>query len=416
MKILVLNSGSSSLKFQLFELFSVTQNSYQLLASGLIEKIAEAHSRVTLDYIDSYKQNKKYQQKINISNHAQALELMISLLKDKHCISSMKELKGIGHRIVHGGEQFKQAVIINQQVIKHIEQLIPLAPLHNPANLSGIKLAQEKAADIPQVAVFDTSFHQTIPQYAYIYALPYHLYEQHHIRRYGFHGTSHHYVAKQADHYLQQSAATAEAPKPLKLITIHLGNGASACAINNGQSVDTSMGMTPLEGLVMGTRSGNIDPAILFYLQQKTAMTLTQINDMLNQKSGLKGICGDNDMRNIISRAEQGNHQAELAIHIFCYHIKKYIGAYLAVLNGADAIIFTGGIGENSALIRDYICQDMHHLGINIHADKNHQKNSNILEIQNTDSKIKILVIHTNEELEIAQQTALLVEKITRCN
>ena len=382
MKILVLNSGSSSLKFQLFAIHSLEINKCQLLFSGLVEQIGTSP----------------------INNHQHALEKMIQQLKEKQYITALSDLSGIGHRVVHGGEAFSNPVIINEQVMETIEALSPLAPLHNPANLMGIKLARQKAPQVPQVAVFDTAFHQSIPESAYIYALPYSLYQQHQVRRYGFHGTSHHYVAKQASIYLNKPLSE------LKLISIHLGNGTSASAIKNAQSIDTSMGMTPLEGLVMGTRSGDIDPAILFYLNREIGMSIDELDTLLNKQSGLKGICGENDMRQIIKQAEQGDHKAELAIHIFCYHIKKYIGAYLATLNGADAIIFTGGIGENSALIRHLSCQDLENLGIQIDTKKNQQKNIKaIMSIQHDSSPIKVLVIATNEELEIAEQTIQLL-------
>ncbi|GAW86849.1 acetate kinase [Bathymodiolus platifrons methanotrophic gill symbiont] len=348
-----------------------------------------------------------------ISDHQQALELMTKLLKSSHCLSSMTELAAIGHRVVHGGEYFSDPVLINDQVIETIDRLSPLAPLHNPANLTGIKLAKLKAPLVPQVAVFDTSFHQSIPKFAYIYALPYSLYEKNKVRRYGFHGTSHYYIAKQATAYLNgKHQNSAE----LKLISIHLGNGTSACAILNGQSIDTSMGMTPLEGLVMGTRSGDIDPAILFYLNRETGMSFEELDILFNKQSGLKGICGTNDMRSIVELAEQGDSKAELAIHIFCYRIKKYIGAYMAALNGLDAIIFTGGIGEHSSIIRALSCQNLENLGIQVDATKNNISSKNITEIQSNASPVKILVIPTNEELEIAKQTITIIRGwLTRC-
>lgn len=409
MKILVLNAGSSSLKFQLF-LFdksseTTTTDDYQLLATGLIEQIGEAQSAVHLNC-----QNKMTDKMppAKVNDHSAALELMIQLLKQAKCVQSLSELSGIGHRVVHGGEAFSNPVIIDQQVVNTIEQLIPLAPLHNPANLKGIKLARLRAPNIIQVAVFDTAFHQTLPEQAYHYALPYSLYTDHKVRRYGFHGTSHHYVAKQASAYLSEKFP--QHSRQLKLISIHLGNGASICAIHHGQSIDTSMGMTPLEGLVMGTRSGDIDPAILFYLQQEMNMTMAELNTMLNKQSGLKGICEQNDMRTIIKLSEQGDQRAQLAIYIFCYRIKKYIGAYLAALNGADAIIFTGGIGENSPLIRQLVCSNLNNLGISIEPAKNDSSMETLIAIEAPSSQVKILVIATNEELEIARQTIHLVK------
>ncbi|MCK5356716.1 MAG: acetate kinase [Methyloprofundus sp.] len=410
MKILVLNSGSSSLKFQLFALDSLASQQFQLLASGLVEQIGEARGSTQIEYTNQQQQLKNFKQESVISDHPQALEIMSHTLKIKNCLASMEELAGIGHRVVHGGEYFSDPVLINEQVITTIDSLSPLAPLHNPANLTGIRLAQKKAPQVPQVAVFDTSFHQSIPKPAYIYALPYSLYEKNKVRRYGFHGTSHHYVAKQASAYLVDHH-----PKDttdLKLISIHLGNGTSISAILNGQSIDTSMGMTPLEGLVMGTRSGDIDPAILFYLHRETGMGFDELDTLLNKQSGLKGICGTNDMRRIVAQAKQGDQQAELAMHIFAYRIKKYIGAYLAALNGVDAIIFTGGIGEHSSVIRALACQDLDNLGIQVDAAKNNDTSKEPLEIQSDTSIVKILVIPTNEELEIAQQTIDVIKKM----
>lgn len=412
-KILVINSGSSSLKFQLFEMHDATldptQKHCNLLASGLIEQIGEAGSSASIQYINDNADNsahdstnkKKHHVNNIIADHQQAIETMELLLNESGCMKNMEELSGIGHRVVHGGEDFHDPIIINESVLLTIKKLIPLAPLHNPANLTGIKIARQRAPKIPQVAVFDTSFHQTIPQHAYIYGLPYSLYENQHVRRYGFHGTSHHYVCKQAADYLGKSISE------LKLISIHLGNGTSASAVQFGRSIDTSMGMTPLEGLIMGTRCGDIDPAILFYLSRETQFTIEELDNLLNKESGLKGICGHNDMRTIIELAEQGDTRAELAINIFCYHIKKYIGAYLAALNGADAIIFTGGIGENSSLIREHACQALDNLGISIDTQKN---NKHAKEIQSKTSQTKILVIATNEELEIALQTIKLIQ------
>lgn len=408
MKILVLNSGSSSLKFQLFALDSLANQQFQLLASGLVEQIGETQGSTQIEYINPQQQLESFKQDSVISDHQQALEIMIQLLKLKNCLASMEELAGIGHRVVHGGEYFSAPVIIDNQVIATIDSLSPLAPLHNPANLTGIKLAQRKAPNVPQVAVFDTSFHQSIPKPAYIYALPYSLYEENKVRRYGFHGTSHHYVAKQASTYLAENHQ--KDTSNLKLISIHLGNGTSISAILNGQSIDTSMGMTPLEGLVMGTRSGDIDPAILFYLNRETGMSIDELDTLLNKQSGLKGICGTNDMRSIVEQAEQGDQQAELAMHIFAYRIKKYIGAYLAALNGVDAIIFTGGIGEHSSVIRALACQDLNNLGIQVDAEKNNGASKETLEIQSDTSSVKILVIPTNEELEIAEQTINVIK------
>ncbi len=377
MKILVLNSGSSSLKFQLFDM-----RKQQMLTSGLLE---------------------------NVADHQQAISRMEEMLKESGCMNSMSELTGIGHRVVHGGEDFHNPVLIDETVMASIEKLIPLAPLHNPANLAGIKVARQKAPQLPQVAVFDTSFHQSIPEHAYIYGLPYTLYEKQQVRRYGFHGTSHHYVAQQAADYLTQKYGKDKTQ--LKLISLHLGNGASAAAIQNGKSIDTSMGMTPLEGMVMGTRCGDIDPAIPFYLAREMGMTIQELDDLLNKQSGLKGICDENDMRTIIGQADKGDTRAELAINIFCYHIKKYLGAYLASLNGVDGIIFTGGIGENSSIIRERSCENLDNLGIKIDLKKNNHRAGNIMEIQDHSAQVIVLVIPTNEELEIALQTSRLIQQ-----
>ncbi len=412
MKILVLNAGSSSLKFQLFRFDSPCETTdrattYQLLASGLIAQIGEQQSSVHFTCALQNTTAEAPQADSPVSDHSTALELMIQLLKQAQCFKSMAELSGIGHRVVHGGEAFSSPVIINTQVVNTIEQLIPLAPLHNPANLKGIKLAQLRAPELIQVAVFDTAFHQSLPPQAYHYALPSELYKNHQVRRYGFHGTSHHYVSREAAAYLQEKYH--KDISQVKLISIHLGNGASICAVQQGQSIDTSMGMTPLEGLVMGTRSGDIDPAILFYLRREMNMSLDELDSMLNTRSGLKGLCGENDMRTIIDSSEQGDKTAQLAIHVFCYRIKKYIGAYLAALNGADAIIFTGGIGENAPLIRQLVCKDLNHLGIEIQAEKNTAPLKKLMAVHSDSSQLKILVIATNEELEIARQTISLV-------
>jgi acetate kinase len=281
--------------------------------------------------------------------------------------------------------------------------MVPLAPLHNPANLIGIEVARERRPDVPQVAVFDTAFHQTMPPSAFHYALPQELYSEHHVRRYGFHGTSHNYVSKKAAEYLGKSLDT------LNMITLHLGNGASATAVRKGKSVDTSMGMTPMEGLVMGTRCGDIDPAIHFYLGRSTGRTSEELEKMFNKESGLKGICGVNDMREIIQLAGSGDEHAQLAIDVYCYRIRKYIGAYFAVLGQVDAIVFTGGIGENAALIRKHCCEDLARLGIVVDNRKNDNCCTEVTEIQGEKSQVRVLVISTNEELEIARQTYELI-------
>lgn len=399
MKILVLNSGSSSLKFELFKKADLA-----VLASGMIENIGDVKSVARLSFVDSSGAEKQFERSVSIGDHRGAITVMGELLQESGTLVDMTELAGIGHRVVHGGEAFHEPIRIDDTVIKAIEELIPLAPLHNPANLMGIRVSMEHAAKIPQVAVFDTAFHQSIPEHAYLYALPYALYEKQKVRRYGFHGTSHAYVARQAAHYLGRPL------EELNIITLHLGNGASAAAIRGGECIDTSMGMTPLEGLVMGTRSGDLDPAILFYLGRESGMDMDTLDTLLNKESGLKGICGENDMRRISKAAESGDHQAKLALTMFCYRLKKYIGAYMAALGGVDCIVFTGGIGENSATIRQQSCHGLEWFGVNLDAEKNSIRQKEIMEIQATESRVKLLVIPTDEEYEIASQTLKVID------
>ena len=399
MKILVINSGSSSIKYRLFEMPDKT-----VLASGVMEQIGEAQSRLT-----HYTRNRKGQMEeiINsesVADHQQGFQLIGSVMGESGALQDTAELSGIGHRVVHGGEEFTEPTLIDEKVIDTIHRLSPLAPLHNPANLLGIEVAMQSAPQVPQVAVFDTAFHQSIPIHAFRYAIPQDLYEAHQVRRYGFHGTSHAYVTKQAATLLDRPL------NELNLITLHLGNGASAAAVKGGKSIDTSMGMTPLEGLIMGTRCGDIDPAIIFYLKRKTGQARDEVEDILNKESGLKGICGENDMRQIEELAQSGNPQAQLAIEMVCYRIKKYIGAYYAVLGRLDALVFTAGIGEKSPLIRAGACQGLSHLGIEIDPEKNNQKSKKAFEIQKRDSRVKVLVIPTNEELEIAEQTVSCID------
>jgi len=398
MKILVLNSGSSSLKFQLF-----MKADLSVLAAGLVEQIGTDSGAARLSFVDSSGHQQTIQANHPVTDHRAAIKLMSDMLRESGTLADMDELAGIGHRVVHGGEAFHQPVRIDETVIGAIEALTPLAPLHNPANLTGIRVALENAAQVPQVAVFDTAFHQSIPEHAYLYALPYSLYEEQKIRRYGFHGTSHRYVARQAALYLDKPI------EKLNIITLHLGNGASAAAIRAGRCIDTSMGLTPLEGLVMGTRSGDLDPAILFYLGRQSGMDMDALDKLLNKQSGLKGICGENDMRTISQAAEGGDKRAKLALAIFCYRIKKYIGAYMAALGGVDCVVFTGGIGENSALVRQMSCQDMERLGLIIDEKKNSIRQKEVLEIQASGSQAKLLVIPTNEEYEIASQTLQVI-------
>lgn len=413
MNILVLNCGSSSLKFQIIEtdLDIIEKNEDHQKAKGLIERIG-GQSLVTLQATGK----PPLKQALALRDHRLALDhairWMISAEAQVPGIRSLADIHAVGHRVVHGAEKFTKSVIIDETVVRGIEDCIELAPLHNPANLKGIKAAQDLlGAGIPQVAVFDTGFHSTMPETSYLYAIPYQLYRRHKIRRYGFHGTSHRYVAYR---YRQLTGKDLESTN---IITIHLGNGCSACAIKNGISVDTSMGLTPLEGLVMGTRGGDIDPSIIEFLGHKEAMSLNEIDALLNKQSGLLGLSGlTNDMRDLL--AEEQEHQdrrAKLAIDIFCLRVKKYIGAYLAELGGVDAIVFTGGIGENSPQIRARICNGLQNLGIEIDETANSELHGGKEgETGSPNTKIKVYVIPTNEELLIARDTVRSVRNAPR--
>jgi acetate kinase len=403
MKVLVINSGSSSIKYQLFDM-----SDHTVLAAGLLEQIGESESRLTHRTLTAGGTWEKIIKVEKVAGHQEGFGLIGTVLSGSGAIKETGELYGIGHRVVHGGEKFHKPTIINQDVIAIIRELIPLAPLHNPANLLGIEVTLEAAPDVPQVAVFDTAFHQSIPAHAFRYAIPTDLYENHHVRRYGFHGTSHYYVARQAAIHLKRPLES------LNLITLHLGNGASAAAIKSGKSVDTSMGMTPLEGLIMGTRSGDIDPAIIFYLGRITGLTQDQVESLLNKHSGLKGICGVNDMREIQKLAEEGEESARLAIEMYCYRIKKYIGAYYTVLGHVDALVFTAGIGENAADVRLRSCAGLAQIGIEMDKNKNTRKTNGVLEIHSDRSTVNILVIPTDEELEIAVQTVEKIKSISK--
>lgn len=387
-KILVINSGSSSIKYTVINLADQSR-----LLTGLIERIGESESLHRYSLSDGSPQ-KTIQP---IANHQQALQLLFATLSSTEVVGN-DGLFCIGHRVVHGGEKFKQPILITNTVLDEIANISPLAPLHNPANLLGIQEARRQMPDTPQIAVFDTAFHHTLPDYAYHYALPANLYQQHGVRRYGFHGTSHAYVAKQAALFLG---------KPLpetNLITLHLGNGASVSAIANGISVDTSMGMTPLEGLMMGSRSGDIDAGIIFYLSRCLNLSSQAIENLLNKDSGCKGICGENDMRAIHQRAESGDQSAQLALAMYAYRIKKYIGAYFAVLGRVDALVFTGGIGENDAWLRQQCCENMAVFGIELNIENNQLPKRTSGLISQAESKVAVLVIATDEELEIALQ------------
>lgn len=398
MKILVLNCGSSSVKYQLIEI-----ESKESLAKGIIERIGKTDA--------IFKQQTKHaniEKVLPIKNHEDAIKLVIDTLINKNSgvISEAREIAGIGHRVVHGGEELTESVLISDAVIEKIEKYCRLAPLHNPHNLTGIKAARHLLGFIPQVAVFDTAFHSSLPEYAYLYAIPYSFYEKHSIRRYGFHGTSHKYVAHRAAEILGKKI------EQLRIITCHLGNGSSITAVYKGKAIDTSMGFTPLEGLVMGTRCGDIDPAIVLFLISDVGLSIEEVNDLLNKKSGLLGISGiSNDMREILKAKEHGNQKANLAIEIYCYRVKKYIGAYTAVMGGLDTLVFTAGIGENSPTIREKCCANLEFLGLEIDKEKNSSLRGEG-EISTFGSKVKVLVIPTNEELLIALETAELIKKI----
>jgi acetate kinase len=396
MKVLVINAGSSSIKYQLFEM-----PAEKVLAKGLLERIGEKTSQLSHSFDGS-----TYDIEQKISDHTAGMKLIIDTLGGPKTgvIKDVSEISAVGHRVVHGGEEFTDSVIIDEKVIASIEKFADLAPLHNPPNLTGIKASQKSLPHALQVACFDTAFHTSIPKTAYIYALPYEIYEKYRVRRYGFHGTSHSYVAKRAAKLLGDS------PQDCNIITCHLGNGCSITAVKAGKSVDTSMGLTPLEGLVMGTRSGDFDPAILFYLSDK-GYSISELNDMCNKTSGLLGISGvSNDMRNLRAQAQAGNEQAKLALDIFCYRIKKYIGAYAAVLGRLDAVVFTGGIGENVAEVRELCCSGLEQFGIEIDPAANEKTNHGEGPINSPKSRVKVYIIPTNEELAIAQDTFRLAE------
>ena len=394
MKILVLNSGSSSIKFQLFD-----SDDWRVLAAGTLSRIGEPAGELVLQWQGPDAVRQQSTRALRIDDHHQGLERLFQALAGCGVVNSADELDAVGHRVVHGGEAFHCPTLIDDAVIGAIRAMIPLAPLHNPANLDGIEVVRRLLPAVPQVAVFDTAFHQTMPAAAFRYALPERLYTDYRVRRYGFHGTSHRYVAGEAAGLLGQ------APERCNLISLHLGNGASACAIRDGRSVDTSMGLTPLEGLVMGTRSGDIDPAIPFYLQREAGMSPAEIESLLNRESGLAGLCGVSDMREVHRRADSGDGVARLALEVTVHRLKKYLGAYYALLGRLDAVIFTGGIGENDSRLRAAVCHGLEGLGIDLDPDLNTAAEAGNRCISSHDSRVKLLVIPTDEELEIARQT-----------
>ncbi|WP_242156534.1 acetate/propionate family kinase [Aestuariivivens sediminis] len=392
MQVLVLNSGSSSLKFQLFSM-----PEEHILCSGQIERIGFEDAKFVYKTVAH-----KTESIISIPNHKTGLELLANQLLDANTgiIQSADDIDIVGHRVVHGGKHFSDTTVITETVKTKIKDLASLAPLHNPANLEGIEVAEAIFPKAKQVAVFDTAFHQSIPEYAYKYAIPNQFLDDYQIRLYGFHGTSHKYVSEQAIAYLDTSHS--------KIITIHLGNGCSMTAVKNGQSIDHSLGFSPNSGLIMGTRSGDIDTSIIFYLAKKLNYSLEEISDLLQKKSGMLGLTGYSDLRDIEAEAQKGNKYCQLALQMNTYRIKKYIGSYAAILNGLDAIVFTAGIGENSALIRQMVCHDLDYLGIVLDDTKNKEKSNRIRAINTSLSKVNILVIPTNEELEIAKQAMVL--------
>lgn len=407
MKILVLNCGSSSVKFQLIETSKelMDKDKEVLLAQGLIEKIGMSSSTV------KYKPTGKepVTETPSILEHTVAIEKVVKLLTDHEhgVIKDKKEIAAVGHRVVHGGEKFSGSKIITDEIYKEIVDCVELAPLHNPHNIKGYQISKQLLHDIPHVAVFDTAFHQTMPPFAYIYGLPYILYKRHAIRRYGFHGTSHRYLTYVLGQYHKRPLDS------FNCITVHIGNGCSIAAVKGGKSIDTSMGFTPLEGLIMGTRCGDIDPAIVLHVMAKEELGLHEANTMMNKHSGLLGISGvSSDMREVIKEADKGNEKAKLAIDVYCYKIRKYIGSYAAALGGVDYIAFTAGVGENSPLIREKSCEGLGFMGAKIDPAKNNPCIGKFAEISTDDSKVKIYAIPTNEELVIARDTAECVENI----
>lgn len=399
MKVLVINCGSSSLKYQVLNM-----DGEVLLAKGLVERIGMDGSVITHEKIGM----DKVSTQAPMESHKEAIALVLEAIahKDHGVVSDMSEIEAVGHRVVHAGEKYSESVIIDENVLKTLEECIELAPLHNPPNLLGIAACKELMPNTPMVAVFDTAFHQTMPPESYIYAIPYEYYEKYGIRRYGFHGTSHKYVAQRCADIMNCNL------DDLKIITCHLGNGASVSAIKRGVCVDTSMGFTPLEGLVMGTRSGDIDPAIVTYIREKENLDQGKANEILNTQSGVLGISGvSSDFRDLEKASEEGNERAQLAIKVFAHRVRFYIGAYIAEMNGVDAIVFTAGVGENDIAMRDIICNDLGNLGIKLDLVKNKTRGKETI-ISRDDSRVKIILIPTDEELMIARDTRDLVKKL----
>ncbi len=396
MKILVINSGSSSIKFQLLDMVDES-----VLASGLVERIGETEGLVKCTFRPGDKDELVVKNTAAVPDHKIGMRMAVELLSNPQqgVIVNRSDIYAIGHRVVHGGEDFHKPTLITGDVLEALEKNVPLAPLHNPANLDGIRVAQELFVGVPQVAIFDTAFHQTIPPHAYHYAIPYELYEQHRIRRYGFHGTSHKFVANEC------AGLMGKPLRELNLISIHLGNGCSMTAVKNGESIDTTLGLTPLEGLVMGTRSGDVDPAIHAFLVRNCNMDIEAIDEMLNKDSGLKGLCGLNDMRDIHEAIAVGNKRAKLALDVQTYRNKKYVGAFMAVLGRVDAIIFTAGIGENDEVVREMTLRGMEPFGVSMDLEVNNQRIKKPTLLSTPESLVQIWCIPTNEELAIARET-----------
>lgn len=395
MNILVINCGSSSLKYQLID--SETE---QVMAKGICE-------RIKLDGVLTHQTTGKEKIKVEapMPDHSAAVKLVLDKLTDPlvGAIGSLKEINAIGHRVVHGGEKFSSSALINEEVLTEIEACNDLAPLHNPANLIGIRACEQLMPGVPQVAVFDTAFHQTMPSYAYIYGIPYEYYEKYKIRRYGFHGTSHSFVSKRTAELIGKDI------KDTKIIVCHLGGGASICAVQGGKSVDTTMGLTPLEGITMGTRSGNIDPAIIEYIANKEGKSISEIMNMLNKESGVFGISGvSSDFRDINKGIAEGNARCDIAMHVFCYQAAKFIGGYVAAMNGVDAVVFTAGVGENDPLVRKLTCERLQFLGVEIDDTANQLRGEEV-KISTDSSKVPVYVVPTNEELAIARETVALI-------
>lgn len=397
MNILVINCGSSSLKYQL-----INMNNEDVLASGLVERIGIEGSVLT----QKVEGRDKYVIETPMENHNVAIKLVLDALIDgkNGVIKSMDEIKAVGHRIVHGGEKYTKSAIVTEEVINDIREASKLAPLHNPAHIMGIEACQKLMPSVPMVVVFDTAFHQTMPEKAFMYGLPYELYEKHHIRKYGFHGTSHKYVSAKVAEVMGKDI------KDLKIVTCHLGNGSSVSAVKDGKCYDTSMGFTPLEGLVMGTRCGNIDPTVVTFLINELNYTASEVDTLMNKQSGVYGVSGvSSDFRDIEAAANEGNKRAQLALDMFRYRVSQYIGSYAASMGGLDVVVFTAGVGENSASERESICENLGFMGVELDKEKNKVRGE-IAEISTANSKVKVFIIPTNEELMIAKDTLALIK------